>query len=296
MTSIARGDDMGTIREGIERTRAEMSRTVNAIEERLSPAHLKEQVTNVKEHVVEQIRDVKDQAKARVREATVGRVENMVHDARDKVTDAGSSVIETIKANPLPSALVAVGLGWLIMSGRSRSLEEEPYTHRYDIEDRRARRPRPRRAMAQAGHRIEEKASEISEGAKHVVHDVGESASHVARDARETGRRAARRGGRQARRAEQSFEATFRDNPLAVGMAAVAIGATIGLLLPRTEKEDQLIGKAKGRFVEKAGGAAKEAIGKVEEKAEETISRLGAGEQGRVEQQSQPDGIAGSSG
>src|SRR3712207_1087798 len=82
-------------RTEIERTRADMSETVDAIQERLSPENLKEQ------------------AKDRVKEATVGRAQ-----------EAGSGIVETIRANPLPAALTGIGLGWLLVSAR-RSRSEE---------------------------------------------------------------------------------------------------------------------------------------------------------------------------
>lgn len=132
------------IRHDIERTRDEMEDTVNAIETRLSPARIKEQITSVKDHAIGQFKDAKDQvkhelvhdleeakfkvkneigeARAAVREATVGKVEHMVQRAGTQVRDAGTSVVGTIRENPIPMALVGVGLGWLIMNGvRSRN-------------------------------------------------------------------------------------------------------------------------------------------------------------------------------
>jgi len=86
-------------RAEIERTRADMSETVDAIQERLSPENLKEQ------------------AKDRVREATVGRAQ-----------EAGSGIVETIRANPVPAALTGIGLGWLLVSaGRSSSSAQARY-------------------------------------------------------------------------------------------------------------------------------------------------------------------------
>lgn len=127
------------IRHDIERTRDEMEDTVNAIETRLSPARIKEQITSVKEHALDQFKDAKDQvkheivhdleeakfkvkneigeARAAVREATVGKVEHMVQRAGTQVRDAGTSVVGTIRENPIPAALVGVGLGWLLMNG-----------------------------------------------------------------------------------------------------------------------------------------------------------------------------------
>ncbi|HEY0128324.1 MAG TPA: DUF3618 domain-containing protein, partial [Rubrobacteraceae bacterium] len=87
-------DEIEITRVEIERTRAGMSETVDAIQERLSPENLKEQA-----------KDRVEQAKDRVKEATVG-----------KAQEAGSGIVGTIKANPLPAALTGIGLGWLLMN------------------------------------------------------------------------------------------------------------------------------------------------------------------------------------
>src|SRR3712207_1723820 len=85
-------------RAEIERTRADMSETVDAIQERLSPENLKEQ------------------AKDRVKEATVG-----------KAQEAGSGLVDTIRQNPLPAALTGIGLGWLFVNARKQSTSRRPY-------------------------------------------------------------------------------------------------------------------------------------------------------------------------
>src|SRR3954464_190796 len=98
--SVAEPDEqVRQIQRDIEETRAEMSETIDALQERLNPAYLKEQV---KEQVAEQVRHVKDT----VRQATIGKVEQMV----DRVSDSGRTVGDTIRANPIPSALVGIGL------------------------------------------------------------------------------------------------------------------------------------------------------------------------------------------
>lgn len=127
-------DDTAEIRADIERTRADMTETIEAIQERLSPSHLKEQAQEqfqdikeqVKEQVQEQIEEAKQQVRAQfqeakhiVREATIGRVENMVQYAGDTVEDARSTISDTIRQNPIPAALVGIGLGWLFMNRSS---------------------------------------------------------------------------------------------------------------------------------------------------------------------------------
>jgi len=100
------------IRAQIEETRAGMSQTIDQITERLSPTNIKEQV---KEQVIEGYEEVKDT----VRDATIGRVEDMVRYAGDTVEDVRTGTWETIRSNPIPAALTALGLGWLWMNRKS---------------------------------------------------------------------------------------------------------------------------------------------------------------------------------
>lgn len=304
-------DRAAEIKGDIERTRGDMTRTVSQIEERLSPAHLKEQVKNVKEaalgeyhdakdHVKEDIarelREAKDKvseevrhARGAVRDATVGKVEHMVQDARETVSDAGTTILDTIKANPVPAALVAIGLGWLFVSSRSSG--------RSTTDRRIGVRMAPRRLVAggqriaeravhgasemahDVGDRVGHAAHDVGDRVGHAAHDVGDRIAEVAHEARDTAMhighetrvrsgRAIRGAGREIVRAERSFEHMLEDNPLVFGAVAIAIGAAIGLALPHTRREDEWMGRAKERLLEKAESAAGTAIHEVEEKVE----------------------------
>ena len=298
------GIDDGTaaIRGDIERTRGDMSRTVNEIEERLSPSRIKAQLNsvtdgvmgNIEEKVAElkgsivggyeeakvQLKDdlgrelssakhlVADEithARTAVREATVGRVEHMVHDARESVTDAGSSVLDTIKANPIPAALVGIGLGWLLLGGGGRSNAGRSSA-------------RPMRRLQGAAHDVKDTVGHFAEDTGHRVAEAAggarDAAVHFADDARVRGERVVRGAGRQVVRAERSIESSLRDNPLAFGAVAIAIGAAIGLSLPHTQTEDDWMGAAKDRLLEQAEGAAGEAI----HKAEAAVGQLTSGD------------------
>lgn len=253
------------LRADIDKTRADMARTVDEIEHRLSPAHLKEQVASLKDVVAEQVADLKntvvdqfheaketikqdlkgDIADARVKvrdeiddvktaayDATVGRMHHMVDDARETVTDAGSSLLGTIKANPIPAALIALGVGWMIMGARSNArLRTSRYAYaspyggeeldmyagyvgeedrpRYDREtgarpqgdvagriqrEGRSVLARGQRSVAQAGHRV-------AEGVEAARSKVSDGASYVAENARsaaENARNVAHRVGDKA--------------------------------------------------------------------------------------------------
>jgi len=85
-------DYQATTREieaDIEQTRAQMSETINQIQERLNPHHLAEQ------------------AKEAVYDATIGS-------AVVTAKGMGSNMFETIKQNPLPAAIAALSIGWLM--------------------------------------------------------------------------------------------------------------------------------------------------------------------------------------
>lgn len=176
------------IRGEIETTRADLAETVNAIQEKLNPQRLKEEAVST------------------VREATVGRVEEMADDAKWKVKGAGYTVIDTIKRNPVPAALAAIGLGWLFMEGRggSPSMGRQQYRGyesggRYRADARSAEYPGFRSYPRQGGFQgyegydqgsgMGERASQavqgVREGAGQAVQDVREGAGQVVQDVRE---------------------------------------------------------------------------------------------------------------
>jgi len=147
-------------RAEIEQTRAHLSETVDALKEKLNPQHLMEQ------------------AKETVREATIGRAEeavsNAVDSAKEKVSDAGDAakgvglmVLETIKQNPIPAALVGIGLGWLYMNAKKQPSPRR-YSDRYYEDYRRSGRS--------AGHYEDEEAerSPVRETLSRATDKVGE--------------------------------------------------------------------------------------------------------------------------
>jgi len=125
------------IRMGIERTRAEMSGTIDAIQEKLNPQHIAEQVRHTvheqfeeaKATVSHTVREQFEEAKATVRNATIGKAEAFMRDAGDSVNDVRYSTMDTVRSNPIPAAMVAIGLGWLFMN---RSSSRSPSRERYD--------------------------------------------------------------------------------------------------------------------------------------------------------------------
>jgi len=74
---------------------------------------------------------------------------------------------------------------------------------------------------------------------------------------------------RQTRHQVRRLEDRFHENPLAVGAAALAIGAAVGLALPHTAKEDELMGSARDSLMDQARATTDDAINKVKHVADE---------------------------
>jgi ElaB/YqjD/DUF883 family membrane-anchored ribosome-binding protein len=111
--AVMRGDrdpnDPQVIRQNIERRRAQMSETINRIQYRLDPDRLR------------------NEAEEAVRDATIGKVEDMAYKARRRVERTQRGVVQKVKNNPIPAALIGLGLGWLVMSGNNE--EEDNYDY-----------------------------------------------------------------------------------------------------------------------------------------------------------------------
>jgi ElaB/YqjD/DUF883 family membrane-anchored ribosome-binding protein len=89
------------LRQEIDQARESMRQTLDALQVKLDPERLKQQAAGA------------------VREATVGRVEDFADNASRTMKGVSTDVFETIKRNPIPAALAAVGIGWLFMESRS---------------------------------------------------------------------------------------------------------------------------------------------------------------------------------
>lgn len=263
-------DEAEARRAEIERTRTDMGETVDAIQQRLSPENLKEQ------------------AKDRVLEATVGKAQG-----------AGSSIVETIRANPLPVALTGIGLSWLFVSGRRQrsgqpryqqgrryAYDYPPPTYDYprDYEEERGTSgssadqalKRARDSVGETASRAQdtvgEAASRAQDTAGQITDRVQDQTSQLGSQARNQVSRLGDRAQHQARQASSGFQRMLQENPLTVGALAVGVGAAVGLAIPETAKEHEVMGEARDNLVEKTQEKAQEAQQKVQSVAQEAQS------------------------
>jgi len=226
-TESADSDDTEEIRDNIEETRANMSSTIDAIQEKLSPQRLAEQ------------------AKDTVREATVGRVQQMASNITETARDTGSTLMDTARRNPLPAALAGIGLGWLFMSARRTALERNHYRWQSGS------RAQGRRSY-EAPQQDNGQMGQVTDNVKDALGNVGDRAQDAAGAIGERASDMAEQAQWQAQRARGWMEQTWDENPLVVGGAALALGALVGLSVPGTQAEQQLMGEASGNVMQKA--------------------------------------------
>lgn len=179
-----------------------------------------------------------------------------------KASNTGGTLLETLRQNPVPLVLIGTGLGVLLAGRLTRSRTPQwdrqqqylPFTPRY----------RPIEPTLTG--RARDTVSELAESAKDKIQTAGASL-----------RESAGQLGVQARQsydeAGQRFQDLLKENPLAVGAAALAAGALIGLLIPRSEVEDEYFGEAREQFLEKAQQATKYALQKIPSTMEELARR-----------------------
>jgi ElaB/YqjD/DUF883 family membrane-anchored ribosome-binding protein len=261
--------DTAEIRREIEQTRQRLDVTLSELETKLNPGRLKRQATDA------------------IRENTVGRVEEFADNARESMKGVSADVFETIKENPIPAALAAIGLGWLMMERRSGNRNwqyrgdyrydrgyrynryerypqfegrEYRYGDRYTDFDRGANR-----GMAD---KARETTSQIQDKAQDVAGQIGDKAQQVTDQAQMQISEWADTAQEKAGRFRSRFEEVLDENPLLIGAAALALGAAIGLSLPETRKEDELMGTMRDDLMEKAQSTAQDTMQKVQNVAE----------------------------
>ena len=115
---------------------------------------------------------------------------------------------------------------------------------------------------SQIGETTSNLASQVGDTAGNLANQIGDTASNLASQTRATASGFADQAQYQANRLEDSFQRTLRENPLAVGAAALVLGTAVGLALPMTRKENELMGEARDSAMDKMQSVAQETIEK----------------------------------
>ena len=238
------------IRRDIERTRAGMHETVEALEQRLSPGELFEEVWG-------------------------------------RMRSGGGSAGDVVKDHPVPLALMGLGLGWLAVEKATSSRGDQLRRQYGDVETdsigRAEGRVGPYRGdeitgttfvddrggsgvtdkLGSAVSGLKEKAGSVLAGAKdsvaHAGDGVGERASHLKDEA-----------GEKARRARSGLERFSQEQPMVMGAIAFGLGLAAGLAAPSTHLEEELLGEKAARVKQ----SAKSGLHEVKDDARELVEEV----------------------
>ena len=268
-------DETEIIAADIRITQERLGDTVEEIGERFNPTRLKEEL------------------KSDIRDATIGKVENMAQQTADMVSDAQRSLMQSIRENPIPVVMVGLGLGWMILNASTRK-RRMGADSQYDDSQRRGARSMYDehqgegwssmyyddrqgsdydRQESGAMDRVRNKASDVVDTVKqktsHLADETQRKASEVGERAEEMASRVADQTRMQTRRVERAFQ----DNPLVIGAAALALGLAAGLAIPSTETEDELVGETRDELVDKVRDVAEDTKAKVQQVAERVMDQ-----------------------
>ena len=250
----------------VERTRAELAATLDALQAKLS-ARL---------HVEKGLDMLKDSLAG---SATLNRSLN--------------SGLDAVRANPIPIALIGIGAAWLIASStgtidritqderigaarrrvadmasdlgnRAGSLASD-VAGRVGIGGSGSERP-----LGQTGNPIVDESARGTGGWVHQVSDMAQGAMQSVRDSAMINRAGNYAGEGASRIADQLSEA-FERNPLVVGGIGLMAGALIAALLPASRLEDEWLGGTRDELWRKAETAGQDAISRVREAATHAI-------------------------
>ena len=318
--------DVDAARADVEQTRCQIGGTLDAIREKLDPPTLMEQakatVLDTADQLADKARDtvqdITGQAKDAVHDATVGRAQHAIGGAVHSAQHTGETIMDTVRENPIPMALIGLGIGMLYMNSRRnmpRHQWNRDYNYTLPYQDRMSggtyapgyqQGNQPGYAMGhgaaaasgsgtagyaggqmgqpgQTGHPVSERLDELKDRAGDMaeqvqgrVSDVADRVQNRVSDMTSTVQdRATQFAGQvqdRAAWAQDNLQRGMQENPLAVGVVALGIGALIGLMLPSTEPENHYMGETRDRLVEQGQQVAQQVAQKVTNVAQEGLS------------------------
>jgi len=199
------GEETDVIRRDIDKTQRELAATAGEIQRRLTPRY------------------IAGQARESVRRTSV----NTTH-----------TIIDRIKENPIPTALVGVGLFMLFRNSGHGDGYDVEFTPAVELEDEGSLRARVDDAVGD----VKERAQEVKDRAANAAGEL------------------ANRTQTRARMAKNETQDFFRDNPLAAGLAVAALGAIAGAVVPQSRMENQLMGEKRDELLDRGKDIAREGM------------------------------------
>jgi ElaB/YqjD/DUF883 family membrane-anchored ribosome-binding protein len=226
--------------------------------------------------------------------------ESLYYDDDQFNVDRGNRFVNVVRDNPVPIALTTIGIGWWMWNQRAGSRRvtygsgypassfDSTWDTRTGYGAAGAEAGTYRRFDSDKGVWVggEGEGEGTSDRVKHAVSDASDraretlsSATGRARETmddvsgrtREAASRAQQQIGQYSRQAKSQLQYWMEENPLAVGAVAMAVGAAVGLALPETRREQELMGDARDRMVDNAKSMANTAVDRATEAAQNLV-------------------------
>jgi len=211
---------------------------------------------------------------------------HMASTAGETAVDAGSSVLDLIQRNPVPAALVGIGLGWLYLnrsSGQPDFRANNTSQYRYNPQGgtRGYQAGYPGARGSDDGSMVGRAADQVSDLASSAQERVGEMAGTVqervgdmAGTVQDHVTDMAGTVMDQTQRAPGQLQRMIQERPLTTAAVAASLGAAVGLWLPSTQIENQMMGSARDQVMDRAQSVASDTMEKVQAVAGDTMETV----------------------
>lgn len=239
MTKTSGTKTSAEIEREVEDARGRVDRTVEALKDKMQPRELFDEATR------------------------------MMGGASNKVL---TTAVEQLRENPVPIALIGLGVAWLAISQTRRRAEHpEGYypTHEgYDEDEGLRTKVRARAEAAKA--RLAATAGKAKARLASVQTSAEEGVGAARGRAAEYVRRAQEKADEYGRYARRRFDDTLEQEPLVIGAIGLAVGAAVGAALPASPVERRYFGPARN----KAADAAKHSLDQVKDVAQRAYGQV----------------------
>jgi ElaB/YqjD/DUF883 family membrane-anchored ribosome-binding protein len=272
------------IERDLNRTRANLSGTLEAISSKLTPGQMMDQA--------------------------------MQYMRTSLPADFSSNLATSVRNNPIPVALIGVGIAWMAMSGRRGSMprsHDEEYGYvgstaymgaddalgsSYDalgttdssgmysgtsggtstmgsVKDKaRDMKQQAQSSLGSARERVADTLASTRDRVSNTMHSTRERMGSTVASARESMHHLSERSAQTYGRARDSFSSMVEEQPLILAALGIAAGAAIGAALPRTRQEDQLLGETRDNLMHRAGETARTYADQAADKARSAVQTV----------------------
>lgn len=210
----------------VEDTRGRIDRTVEALKDKMQPREMFDEATR------------------------------MMGGASNKVL---TTAVEQLRENPIPIALIGLGVAWLAISqtrrpsGSDGGYREAGYYPTYEgYDEEETLRAKVKAKADEAKAKLARTAEKAKSTLADAQHQAADGVSGLRGKAGEYAHMAQDKAGEYGRAAKQRFDDTLDHEPLVIGAIGLAVGAAIGAALPSTPVERRYFGPARSKVADRA--------------------------------------------